>query len=472
MTNKVLRLVAAIAATLATACPLGLGDKPLLPSTIVFADGESVTRMLGSGDYINTAGGDGDGALSWASDSAATATVDASSGVVTLVSAGEATITATRAATSAYESVSESYALTVTALSPSTIAFADGATVNRLLGSGTYTNAVSGDGSGAISYSSSNPAVATVNASSGTANVLALGSTVITATKAATATHAAVVASYTLTVEFLALVDVPAGTFQRDSTPTNTAYVSAFRIASTELTRAQYLDVMGVDPQQGASYSTGVNDPVLNANWYHAIAFCNKLSLREGLEAVYTVYVSGTAVDFSTLAYASIPTASDANWNNAVVDWNANGYRLPTSHEWLWAAMGADSANPGALNTTGYAKAFAGSTGVNSVNDYSWSAANSGNSTHQAGVKLPNEIGLHDMSGNVSEWCWDWMHNPYPTGALINYKGGTGSIANRICAGSSRFTNENAGRFLSNFSLDYNGPDSPSKGLRVVRNAE
>ena len=205
MTNKVLRLVAAIAATLATACPLGLGDKPLLPSTIVFADGESVTRMLGSGDYINTAGGDGDGALSWASDSAATATVDASSGVVTLVSAGEATITATRAATSAYESVSASYALTVTALSPSTIAFADGATVNRLLGSGPYVNAVSGEGSGSLSYRSSVPAVAAVDAASGQVDVVGLGTTTISVDKAATATHASASASYTLIVTALPL---------------------------------------------------------------------------------------------------------------------------------------------------------------------------------------------------------------------------------------------------------------------------
>ncbi|HPG86940.1 MAG TPA: SUMF1/EgtB/PvdO family nonheme iron enzyme, partial [Spirochaetales bacterium] len=438
-------------------------------STITFLDGTSVTKRLDESPYTNAVSGDGSGAVSYSSNNTGVATV-ASNGAVTLVSGGTAVITASKAATSTHASASASYTLTV--LYPSTIVFADGASVHRTLGSGTYTNAVSGDGSGAISYSSSNPAVATVNASSGTANVLALGSTVITATKAATATHAAVVASYTLTVEFLALVDVPAGTFQRDSTPTNTAYVSAFRIASTELTRAQYLDVMGVDPQQGASYSTGVNDPVLNTNWYHAIAFCNKLSLREDLEPVYTVYVGGSAVDFSSLAYASIPTAANADWNNAVADWDADGYRLPTSHEWLWAAMGADTANPGALNTTGYAKAFAGSTGANVVNDYSWSAANSGSKTHPAGGKYPNEIGLYDMSGNVSEWCWDWMHNPYPTGALINYKGGTGSIANRICAGSSRFTNENAGRFLSNFSLDYNGPDSPSKGLRVVRNAE
>jgi len=319
-------------------------------SSVVFLDGTAVTKRLDQGPYTNAVSGDGTGAVSYASNNTGVATV-AANGAVTLVSGGSSVITASKAATSTHAAASASYTLTV--LYPSTIVFANGASVYRTLGSGSYTNAVSGDGSGAISYSSSNPAVATVNASSGTANVLALGSTVITATKAATATHAAASASYTLTVEFLSLVDIPAGSFQRDGTPANRATVSAFRIASTEITRAQYLDVMGIDPQQGASYSTGVNDPVLNANWYHAIAFCNKLSLREDLEPVYTVYVGGSAVDFSSLAYASIPTAANADWNNAVADWNADGYRLPTSHEWLWAAMGADTANPGALNTTG-----------------------------------------------------------------------------------------------------------------------
>lgn len=82
----------------------------------------------------------------------------------------------------------------------STIVFADGDTVSRQIGSGAYTNAVSGDGTGAITYSSGTPATATVNASTGAVTPLALGTTVITATKAATGTYAAVSKSYTLMV--------------------------------------------------------------------------------------------------------------------------------------------------------------------------------------------------------------------------------------------------------------------------------
>lgn len=97
----------------------------------------------------------------------------------------------------------------------STIIFADGAEVSRVMGSGTYTNAVSGDGDGAITYTSGTPATATVNATTGQVTLVAPGTTVITATKAATATHAAVINTYTLTVT----AAPPSGGDRGDTTP-------------------------------------------------------------------------------------------------------------------------------------------------------------------------------------------------------------------------------------------------------------
>jgi len=215
------------------------------------------------------------------------------------------------------------------------------------------------------------------------------------------------------------MVTVPAGQFQRESGSANISAVSTFRISSREITRAQFSAVMGTDPSDEA-YSNGTDNPVQNVNWYHAIAYCNKLSLSAGLEPVYSV--TGVT-DWEALAFASIPTVNDDDWNAVVADWYATGYRLPTEMEWMWAAIGAPAdGQGGGVNTTGYEKVFAGSTGSNSLGDYAWYSLNSDSKTHAVGTKLPNEIGLYDMSGNVAEMCWDWHWN-LPTSLTVDYRG-------------------------------------------------
>ena len=248
---------------------------------------------------------------------------------------------------------------------------------------------------------------------------------------------------------------VPGGTFQRDATPANTSTVTAFRMSQHEITRAQFAALLITDPSD-TLYSSGTTDPVQMTNWYHAIAFCNKLSLAEGLTAVYSV----TGVDFVALTYAAIPTTNNVDWNAATATWTNTGYRLPTEMEWMWAAMGATS------GMTGYLKAFAGSTGSNVVGDYAWYIVNSVGTTHPAGTKLPNELGLYDMSGNVWEWIWDGFET-YPTGAVTDYRGGT-SVGMRVVRGGSCIGP------ASELTVAYRIGDSPitlyvDLGFRVVR---
>lgn len=266
------------------------------------------------------------------------------------------------------------------------------------------------------------------------------------------------------------LKGVPAGSFQRDGTSGNISTVSAFRMSQYEITRAQFLSIMGTDPSD-TTISSGNNYPVQNVNWYHAIAFCNKLSLVESLTPVYAV----TGVNFATLLYADIPTVvHDANWDAATQTLTNSGYRLPTEMEWKWAAMGAPANGQGSsINTSDYAKAFSGSTGHNVIGDYAIYRLNSGpgdtdaetRTTRPVGSKLANEVGLYDMSGNVAEWCWDWWIT-YPNGILVDYQGPAGPDATRIvCYGSFRDLNQGLSPHVAAQSMIM----SNFLGFRVVR---
>ena len=248
---------------------------------------------------------------------------------------------------------------------------------------------------------------------------------------------------------------VPAGQFQRDESADNITVISKpFRIGVYEITRQQFFDLMGTDPTT-SSHVTGMTDPLCAASWYRAIAFCNKLSLAEGLNTVYTV----AGVDFNTLTYADIPSASsaDATWDAAEADWTANGYRLPTEMEWLWAAMGAaDSMD----------KAFAGDNGTNSVDDYAWHQGNCDSKTHPVGTKLPNELGLYDMSGNAMEWCWDYFGS-YPDGTVTDYHGPVKSLNWRRLKGGDYYDNTSWCAISYRYGIE---PYSSDWGFRVVRN--
>ena len=238
------------------------------------------------------------------------------------------------------------------------------------------------------------------------------------------------------------------------------AIISAFYMSETLITQAQFETVMSENPAtfQGSVYEPSTCKPVENVSWYHAIAFCNKLSLREGKTLVYNI----VGIDWVTLDFADIPTTSDATWDAVTMNINASGYRLPTEAEWEYAARGGNQSF--AVQGLGLDFYFSGS---NDINEVGWSQENNGNfgtatwGTKRVGQLLPNALGLYDMCGNLWEWCWDRYVTPYPaiplsdptgplTGGRTSRGGGWGgdvaSVVYRDPSGSDPWSrNQNIG---------------------------
>lgn len=255
------------------------------------------------------------------------------------------------------------------------------------------------------------------------------------------------------------LIFIQGGTFEMGSPETelqrgedetqHSVNLDNFYISKYEVTQKEYEEIMGENP----SNFKGEKLPVENVTWYDAINFCNRLSERVGLTAVYTI------------------DGENVSW-----DKTANGYRLPTEAEWEYAARAGTTTPFNTENSISAEEAnFYGHYPYGIEENY-FSQENLETkpgkyrqTTVEVGSFSPNKWGLYDMHGNVREWCFDY----YGEYNLENTNNPSGPNTGTLRVNRGGGWNDYAKHMRSS----YRGSQTPNQainntGFRIVRNAE
>lgn len=194
------------------------------------------------------------------------------------------------------------------------------------------------------------------------------------------------------------MVSIPAGSITlRDDRKNSqwTAEVKKFLLSKYQVTQELYSCVMSTNP----SVYIGPNKPVETVSWYDAVLFCNALSAAVGLEKCYIVDLESESVELIE---------------------DATGYRLPTDSEWEYSC-----------------RANRRDVQYGPITETAWYVENASDTTHDVGLKKPNNFGLFDMLGNVWEWCWN-VYDPEVYGSYRVFRGGGWSDQSRGCLASNR----------------------------------
>ena len=202
----------------------------------------------------------------------------------------------------------------------------------------------------------------------------------------------------------MVLIEIPAGDFTMGSPagekdhkdneePVAVTLTKPFGLGKTEVTQGQWQQVMGTEPWKSEGGAQADKDcPATYVSWDDAVEFCDLLTDLER-----------KAGKIST----------------------KRSYRLPTEAEWEYACR------------AGTTTVFSFGDG-SKLDEYAWFDGNASNAgeqyVHKVGLKKPNPWGLHDMHGNVWEWCSDWYGEKLSGGAdPIGHEGGSDRVGRGGC---------------------------------------
>jgi len=228
-------------------------------------------------------------------------------------------------------------------------------------------------------------------------------------------------------------VEVPAGEFlmgspedeegrKADEGPRRWVRIPGpFWMRRTEVTQGEWHALMKNNPS--SFRSCGPDCPIENVSWWDAVAYCNALSRRDGLEECYRMRGCRGRPGEATYRCAEAGFLGP----------RCKGYRLPSEAEWEYAARG------GTIGPR-----------YGEIDAIAWYAGNSGGAPRPVGSRRANAYGLHDMLGNVGEWTQDGYRETYqgapadgtaveaPAGGARTHRGGSWILETRAVRAAVR----------------------------------
>ena len=233
-----------------------------------------------------------------------------------------------------------------------------------------------------------------------------------------------------------------------DEKPVHNVTVSDFYMGETEVTLTQFKAFIDATSYQTDADKNGGSYLWNGSEW----------KLTSGVN--WRCDVAGSVRSSSEYNHPVI----HVSWNDALAycEWlkqkTGKTYRLPTEAEWEYAAGGGEN------NRT----KFSGTDSESQLNQYAWTRDNSDGKTHSVKTRLPNQLRLYDMSGNVWEWCSDWYGDNYYANSPQNNPKGTSTGSSRVLRGGS--WNDDDYRFRAAYRYyDHPGARDDSLGFRCAR---